>query len=116
MALSHLPATPNGPKRLPRFRRAKQPPTMVLMERDLAILLAVLRYRLLTREQIQRLLFPGCRAEVAQRRLKLLFHHGLLERIAAPVDPKKWAMLPVYRLSAEGARVVAQAQGITVAH
>ena len=52
------------------------------MERDLGILEALARYRYLRTSQISRLLFPENRTiQSARRRLKYLFHAGLVGRI-----------------------------------
>src|SRR5512142_1956124 len=106
--------TTKKPSRLPRFQRVSNPPRMVLMERDVQILHQVHQCRLMTRAQIERLLFPPdhgqdhpTKTSRVRRRLKLLYQNGYLERIAAPVDPRMWALRPVYRLSAAGARLVA---------
>lgn len=100
--------------RLPRFERVKNPPRMVLTERDTEILRQVHRYRLMTREQVERLLFPPdhhqdhpTKTSKARKRLQLLYHHGYLERIPVPVGPGAWAWRPVYHLSRKGARLIA---------
>jgi Replication-relaxation len=105
--------------RLPRYARVKNPPAMVLTERDQEILRQVYAYRLMTREQIERLLFqPENRQEhltktsKVRKRLKLLYQHGYLERIAAPIAAGAWAWRPVYRLGRKGAALVASERGI----
>lgn len=104
--------------RLPRFERVGNPPRMVLMPRDRKILLYVYLFRMLTREQIERLLFQSenghdhsTLTSKAILRLKLLYQHGYLERIPLPVGEGSWAWIPVYRLSAKGAEVVAKDLG-----
>src|SRR5437870_75067 len=108
--MSSLVTTPDQPlttskRRLPRYRRASAPPRMVLTERDREILRQVYLFRMMTREQVERLLFPPehgqdhfTKTSKARKRLKLLYHHGFLERIPVPVGQGAWAWLPVYRL------------------
>lgn len=105
--------------RLPRFRRVKQPPHMELTERDRQILHRVHAYRLLTRAQIERLLFPPengqdhfTRTSRARHRLKLLYQNKYLERLPQPVGSGTWAWQPVYRLARKGAELVARELGI----
>lgn len=105
--------------RLPRYQRAKNPPAMVLMERDQAILRAVQQFRLITREQVEQLLFLPehgqahlTKTSKVRERLKLLFHHGYLERMPTPVAPGAWAWRPVYRLGRKGAELLSQTQEV----
>ncbi len=121
-ATSTAPAITNLPARLPRFKRVKQPPRMVLTSRDQEILRQVYAFRLMTREQIERLLFPPdhgqdhpTKTNIARKRLRLLFHHGYLERIPTPIAPGVWGWRPVYRLSRQGAELIAAELGITIA-
>lgn len=104
--------------RLPRFERVENPPRMVLTPRDRKILLYVYLFRMLTREQIERLLFQPengqdhfTKTSKVILRLKLLFQHGYLERIPLPVGQGSWAWQPVYRLTNKGAEVVAKDLG-----
>lgn len=106
-------------RRLPRFKRARKPPNMVLMPRDKRILRAVHAYRMLTREQIERLLFQPehgqdhcTKTSKARLRLKLLYHHQYLERVPMPVGNGTWAWQPVYRLAAKGAQCLAADLGM----
>lgn len=105
--------------RLPRFERVKQPPRMVLTPRDRKILRYVQLFRMLTREQVERLLFAPeqgrdhfTKTSKARERLKLLYHHGYLERIPLPVGQGSWAWQPVYRLASKGAEIVAADLGV----
>src|SRR5438128_1454074 len=100
--------------RLRRFERARNPPHMVLMPRDVEILRQLHQYRLLTREQIERLLFQPdhgqdhfTKTDKARTRLRLLYHNRYVDRIPAPVSPGAWAWRPVYRLSRKGADLLA---------
>jgi Replication-relaxation len=116
---------PNPPRitrnsRLPRFGRVKQPPAMVLMERDREILRRVYAYRLMTRGQIERLLFLPengqdhlTKTSKARKRLKLLYQHGYLERMPVPTASGSWAWRPVYRLARKGAELIASERGTT---
>lgn len=115
------PQRTTSPSRLPRFRRVKQPPAMVMMERDKRILHAVYEYRMLTREQIERLLFqPGngqdhfTKTSKARQRLKVLYQNRFLERVPLPVGNASWAWQPVYRLADLGAGTVAADLGVSV--
>ncbi len=99
--------------RLPRYKRAKEPPAMTVTDRDLLILRHVGEYRIMTREQIEQLLFQPdagqdhpTKTSICRRRLRLLYHNGYLERFPAPVRAGAWAWRPVYRLTAKGARLI----------
>lgn len=107
--------------RLPRFRRVKHPPAMALTGRDRQILHAVYEFRMLTREQIERLLFRPdggqdhfTKTSKARLRLKLLYQNNYLERVPMPVGTGTWAWQPVYRLAQRGAAIVASELGIPV--
>lgn len=106
--------------RLPRFKRVKDPPPMVLMPRDKEILHQVYVHGFMTREQVERVLFRPDRGQdhptktsKARKRLKLLYHNGYLERIPIPVGPGAWAWRPLYRLAKRGAELVASELGTT---
>ncbi len=106
--------------RLPRFKRARNPPRMVFTERDGEILRQIHVYRLLTREQVERLVFPPAdlhgrftRTDRARTRLRLLYHHGYVDRIPMPVGNGAWSWRPVYRLARKGAQVIAAEQRVT---
>ncbi len=93
---------------------------MVLTDRDKKILRQVYLYRLMTREQIEQLLFPPDKGQdhptktsIVRRRLKLLYQHEYLERIPAPIGPGLWAWRPVYRLAGKGAEIVAGELGVS---
>src|SRR3954447_3738266 len=51
-----------------------------LQPRDVAVLAGVSRYKFLTAPQILELWWPGCSARAGQRRLRILFDAGYLER------------------------------------
>jgi len=114
--------TTNKPARLPRFKRASQPPGMVLTERDREIVRQVFKCRLLTREHIERLLFAPekgkdhpTKTNSARKRLRLLFHHGYLDRVPLPTRLGHWAFLPAYSLGRQGAVLIAMEQGVSLA-
>lgn len=113
------PSQTTKPPRLPRYKRAKQPPAMLVTERDMLILRHVGEYRVMTRQQIERLLFPPdgnqdhpTKTSICRRRLCLLYHNGYLERFPAPVRAGAWAWRPVYRLTAKGARLISEDTGV----
>jgi len=101
---------------LPRFKRATGDassalPRLLLQERDCAILQDVARYRLLTTSQIETLRtsdfdsalrFPS--RLTLTRRLKLLFHHGYVQRIARPLS--QGSLEPVYVLDKAGVKAL----------
>ena len=64
--------------RLPRFKRALEIAAMQLTERDRKIIQQVGRHRFLRSRHIIALI--GGSPQQLLRRLKLLFHHGYLER------------------------------------
>jgi hypothetical protein len=55
---------------------------MELTRRDLGVLRTLAEFGLATREQLQALFFPS--RETASIRLKLMFHHGFVERLIYP--------------------------------
>lgn len=110
-----------NPSRLPRFRRVPEPPHFVMTERDKRILQAVHEYRMLTRAQIEQLLFAPeggqdhfTKTSVARHRLKMLYQNQYLERVVLSVGSASWAWQPVYRLACRGAEMVAADVGVNV--
>jgi DNA-binding Lrp family transcriptional regulator len=94
-----------SPLRRPRFERAKVA-GMVLTARDLEILRAVQRHRLLRSTHLIALLDAS--RQTTLRRLQLLFHHGYLDRPAAQLDWYAQGSEPmVYALGNRGAAVLA---------
>src|SRR5207247_90697 len=71
-------------KRLPRFNRVSAIAPMQLTERDRTIIRLIHRHRFLNSRQIIALL-GGSPLQVL-RRLKLLYHHGFLERPRAQLS------------------------------
>jgi hypothetical protein len=88
-----------------------------ITERDLEVLSALHRYRLLDRTQIERLFFtaphgqPSNRAH-AIRRLKHFYDHGLVERVQRAGWWGKPNPGPAYRLAGRGAQLLADQIGI----
>jgi hypothetical protein len=105
---------------LPYFsqkRRLVRAPTFRLMPRDEAILEAVCRYRMLERDQLERLFFisdPLQRTNTnrVRERLRLLYQHRYLERVIRPYYPGQGSAGPVYRLGVNGARLLAGRTGV----
>lgn len=97
--------------RLPRYRRASQPPPMQLTARDIRIVRWVCEMRFLTREQVQRLEFAPSTASYCKRRLALLFHHGYLDRRFIPAPRGFGSARAIYCLTSKGARLVAHELG-----
>jgi hypothetical protein len=98
-----------SPLRRPRFERAKVA-GIKLTPRDLQILRAVHRHRLLRSTHLIALLDAS--PQTTLRRLQLLFHHGYLDRPAAQLDWYAKGSEPlVYALGNRGAAVLA-AEGV----
>jgi hypothetical protein len=70
--------------RLPRFKRVSAVAAMQLTERDREIIRLVRRFRFVRSSHICSLI-PGS-AQQLLRRLKLLYHHGFLERPRSQID------------------------------
>ncbi len=97
-------------KRLPRFERAAVAP-MQLTERDRTIIRLVHRHRFLSSRQIIALV--GDSQLQVLRRLKLLYHHGFLERPRAQLQyyDTPGTRPIVYGLSAKGGMLLKQELG-----
>lgn len=90
--------------RRPRFERAPVRP-MILTPRDLAILRAVHRHRLLRSTHLVAL--SGESRQAMLRRLQLLFHHGYLDRPSMQLDWYARGSEPlVYALGSRGAELL----------
>src|SRR6202158_6491515 len=95
----------HAPARRPRFERAEVA-GMILTPRDLLILRAVHRHRLLRSTHLIALLDAS--RQTTLRRLQLHFHHGYLDRPAAQLDWYAEGSEPmVYGLGDRGAAVLA---------
>jgi hypothetical protein len=92
--------------RLPRFTRALAISPMEITHRDNHIIRCVARYRFLRSSQIAALL--GGSVQQLLRRLKLLYHHGYLERPRCQLDyyHKGGSHEIVYGLSDKGAALL----------
>ncbi len=97
---------PASRPRLPRFTRSRTPPPLQLTERDVRILDTISAYRLLTREQIQRLLFAPTGTTACKRRLMLLYQGGLLGRTPLPLRNAYGASRAVYYIDRAGIDVL----------
>ena len=86
---------------------------MRLTPRDLALIGAVHRYRVLRRDQAQLLLFPS--KNTANQRLKLLYQHGYLARRRLPVEYGQGSGQALYLLGGRGASLVADQLGLDLA-
>ena len=91
-----------------RYVRPAVPGTLVFQARDHGVIATVARYRSLTSEHIQALVFPGTSIAVVRRRLRLLWSHQLLERVYLPFlldggPPPPLARRPIYTLGPRGA-------------
>ncbi len=101
-----------------KIRGTKKTPGFWLMERDLAILKAVYRYRMMVRRQIENLLFSSTagqntNTDRARERLRLLCIHNFLRRIPRQANPWEGSKPPVYRLGPETVKRLAEPVGIS---
>jgi hypothetical protein len=103
-------------RRRPRFVRSADTPSVQLTDRDLRIFSHLARFRLLTREQVQRLEFSPSGLTASKRRLGQLFHAGFLGRIALPLGNAYGASQAVYFLDRLGAKVLEEAVGVSPVH
>ena len=95
---------------LPRHKRVQHPPRLRLTERDVKAILAVHEYRVLRRDQIQRLLFPS--KNTANHRLSRLYQHRFLARRWREVEYGQGMGQALYLLDERGADVAVQRLGI----
>ena len=95
---------------LPRHKRCPHPPTLRLTARDIQVVLAVHEYRVLRRDQIQRLHFPS--RNTANERLKRLYQHRFLARRWLPVEYGQGAGQAIYLLDERGADLAAERLGV----
>ena len=85
---------------------------MRLTPRDIALVDAIYRYRVLRRDQAQQLFFPS--KNTANQRLKLLHQHGFLARRRLPVEYGQGSGQALYLLGGRGAGLVAAQLGVDV--
>lgn len=87
---------------------------MLLTPRDVAIIDAVYRYRVLTSQQIGRLLFTTTSSAQARLRLRLLFQHGYLSRTEQPQRRSEATKPYLYFLDTRGAQELAAMYGCEI--
>jgi hypothetical protein len=97
--------------RLPRFRRASEPPAFRLTDHDVEIVRQVARHRLIRSTDIAALV--GRSLDRANDRLRLLFHAGYVDRPRAQLDrfPTEGTAPMVYALADRGARLLCEREG-----
>jgi len=97
--------------------RATHAKPIQLTQRDIELIQAVHKYRVLHRGQISDMFFAGVNDEgsSARRRLNLLYQHGYLERIPRFISPPLNNPGPAYRLAQRGAVLLAEHAGVPLA-
>lgn len=100
--------------RLPVFTRSPAAPSFRLTYRDMAAITAVQELGFLTNDQLHRLCYGGKPSgrTYAESRLKLLYQHGYLGRIAKP-QLGLGAPKVVYSLDEEGRALLGAQRGVT---
>jgi DNA-binding Lrp family transcriptional regulator len=98
--------------RLPRFKRVLPAAIMQLTERDRQIIRLIHRYRFLRSSQIVSVI--GGSPQQLLRRLKLLYHHGFLERPRAQIDSyyRPGSRRIIYGLGKKGGVLLKQELGV----
>jgi DNA-binding Lrp family transcriptional regulator len=101
--------------RLPRFKRAAEPPAFRLTEDDVTIIRQVARYRFLRSTHIAALI--GRSLDRTNERLCRLFHAGFIDRPRAQLDyyPTRGSQPIAYALADRGAKLVAEREGNALA-
>ena len=94
-------------ERARRFRRRNAPRPMHLTERDVEVLEALAVHRMLSGDQLRRLVF-GCSGSRVRRRLRTLYDHGFVERISVTAQPARGIPPFVYELSAKGVEALGE--------
>jgi hypothetical protein len=107
----------------PQKQRTRHSSPFQLTARDMNIIEAVHRYRMLERNQVEQLFFARADGPThtntnrSRERLRLLYRHGYLERILRPIHPLLSNQQgPVYRLAARGAKLLAERSGVPLSH
>jgi hypothetical protein len=100
------------PVRLPRFRRASEPPAFRLTDDDVEIVRQVAQHRLIRSTHIAALV--GRSLDRTNNRLSRLFHAGYLDRPRAQLDrfPTFGTAPMVYALADRGARLLCERNGL----
>jgi DNA-binding Lrp family transcriptional regulator len=100
-----------GATRPARFRRASNPPSFQITNRDVQLIFSVFQHRFLQSTQLVKLA-GGSRQQVL-RRLHRLFHHGYLDRPKAQVDYYRNGSQPmVYGVGQRGVKHLEQSLAI----
>ena len=109
-------ATVSSPTRLPRFRRASEPPVFRLTDDDVKIVRQLARHRFLRSTHIAALV--GRSLDRTNDRLSCLFHAGYVDRPRAQLDyyPTSGSAPLVYALADRGARLLIERDGIEFAN
>jgi hypothetical protein len=106
----------SSPTRLPRFRRASEPPAFRLTDDDITIVRQLARYRFLRSTHIAALI--GRSLDRTNDRLAKLFHAGYLDRPRAQLDyyPTSGSAPIAYALADRGARLLVERYGVAFAN
>jgi Replication-relaxation len=106
----------SSPTRLPRFRRASEPPAFRLTDDDVEIVRQVARHRFLRSTHIAALVARSL--DRTNDRLSCLFHAGYIDRPRAQLDyyPTSGSAPLVYALADRGARLLIERDGIEFAN
>lgn len=116
----HIQPRPPRKRRIPTFERSPQPRPLQLSERDVRILEELESHRCLSADHIRQLCFehtePGqgtvagqlCHPSLVRRRLRQLFDHGLIRRLATVDLPTHSVPPVVYAISHRGADALAE--------
>jgi DNA-binding Lrp family transcriptional regulator len=109
-------AVVSPPTRLPRFRRASQPPAFRLTDDDVEIVRQLARHRFLRSTHIA--ILVGRSLDRTNDRLSHLFHAGYIDRPRAQLDyyPTSGSAPLVYALADRGARLLIERDGIEFAN
>jgi DNA-binding Lrp family transcriptional regulator len=112
MDVTTIPAS----ARLPRFRRASEPPAFRLTDDDVAIVRHLARHRFLRSTHIAALVRRSL--DRTNDRLSKLFHAGYIDRPRAQLDyyPTAGSSPIAYALADRGARLLIQRDGIEFAN
>jgi hypothetical protein len=109
-------AVVSSPTRLPRFRRASEPPAFRLTDDDVEIVRQLARHRFLRSTHIAALV--GRSIDRTNDRLSCLFHAGYVDRPRAQLDyyPTSGSAPLVYALADRGARLLIERDGVEFAN
>jgi len=92
--------------RLPRYKKAKTSPPMILTERDKRIIGWVYQLLFLTSDQIKLLEFSEGSMTACRMRLALLYHNGYLSAVQKPVPTGYGSAKRIYCLSRKGKELI----------